>query len=109
VGFLLVHSTFADRESARRIATQLVEERLAACANLLPGVESIYRWQGALETAAEVAVVFKTTTERYPALESRLRTLHPYEVPEIVAVPLAHGSASYLGWIAASTEPDPAQ
>jgi len=105
MAFLLVYSTFADRESARSVATRLVEERLAACANLLPGVESVYRWKGAVETASEVGVVFKTTGEGYPALESRLRELHPYEVPEIVAVPLRHGFAPYLEWIAQSTGP----
>lgn len=95
-------STFADADTAREAARTLVEERLAACANIVPQVESIYRWQGRIESSAEVLVIFKTTRERYPAFEQRLRALHPYEVPEIVALDIAAGLPAYLSWIADS-------
>ncbi len=96
---LLVLSTFPDAETARRIVRVCVEERLAACGNLLPGVESIYRWRGAVETASETLVLFKTTTEVYPRLQERLRALHPYETPEIVALPPSGGLPAYLEWV----------
>ena len=96
---LVVLSTFGSAEEARKIARVLVEERLAACANVLPGVESIYRWQGAVETAAEVLVMFKTNIDRYYRLEARLRELHSYEVPEIIALPVQVGSLPYLRWV----------
>ncbi len=99
-GCLLVLSTFPDAETARRIARTLVEERLAACGNLIPGIESIYRWQGEVETAREALVLFKTTQAAYPALEARLKALHPYEVPEILALPpTATGWPPYLAWV----------
>lgn len=97
---LVVVCTFPDVETARRIARQLVEERLVACGNLLPGTESIYRWKGAVETASETVVLFKTTQPVYPALQERLKALHPYEVPEIVALPIVAGLPEYLGWVA---------
>ena len=96
---LLVLTTFADAETARQVARTLVEERLAACANLVPKIESIYRWQGKIESGAEVLVLFKTTQGRYQQFEQRLRALHPYEVPEIVALPLAGGFDPYLNWV----------
>lgn len=96
---LLVMTTFSSVEDARRIGRQLVEERLAACANLLPAVESIYRWKGAIETASEVVVLLKTTNFQYYQLEARLQALHPYEVPEIIALPVQLGSWPYLRWI----------
>ena len=83
---LIVFCTFPDLGQARETGTALVEAQLAACVNLIPAVESIYRWEGKVETAAEVLAVFKTTSEAWPRFESRLRELHPYEVPEIVAV-----------------------
>jgi periplasmic divalent cation tolerance protein len=95
----VVFSTFPDAETARRIARELVTEKLAACANILPPVESIYHWQGQLDQSAEVLVVFKTTAERYAAMEAQLKQLHPYEVPEIIALPISAGSESYLRWI----------
>jgi periplasmic divalent cation tolerance protein len=99
---LIALSTFADADTARQAARTLVEERLAACANIMPQVESIYRWQGKIESSAEVLVIFKTTRERYPAFEQRLRALHPYEVPEIVALDIAAGLPAYLAWVAES-------
>ena len=100
---LLVFSTFPDPERARETARALVSERLAACANLLPGVTSLYMWQGEQTESEEVLVLFKTRRETYPALETRLKSLHPYEVPEIVAVNLATGLPAYLAWVAAGT------
>jgi periplasmic divalent cation tolerance protein len=86
-----------------------VEERLAACAQVLGPLTSTYRWQGAVETADEWYCHLKTTAERWPALEARLRALHPYDVPEIIALPIAAGSRAYLDWITAETRPDPRQ
>ncbi|HEY1581987.1 MAG TPA: divalent-cation tolerance protein CutA [Chthoniobacterales bacterium] len=96
---LLVLSTFPDPATARRIARQLVEESCAACANIIPAVASIYRWETKIEEASEVLVLFKTTSARYPALESTLRRLHPYAVPEIVALPIERGLPDYLRWV----------
>ena len=96
---LLVLSTFPDVDTARRIVRACVEERLVACGNLVPGVESIYRWKGQIETATEVFVMFKTTVESYPRLEARITELHPYEVPEIVALSPSGGLPKYLEWI----------
>jgi periplasmic divalent cation tolerance protein len=104
---LLVLSAFAERDSARRAAKRLVEERLAACANIVAGVESIYRWKNAVETAGEVIVIFKTTSSCRERFEQRLRELHPYEVPEIVALQLSHGSPDYLRWVAESCDHSP--
>ncbi|HEX8309738.1 MAG TPA: divalent-cation tolerance protein CutA [Chthoniobacteraceae bacterium] len=96
---LLVISTWPDLDAARRASRALVEEQLAACANIVPGVESIYRWKGEVETANEVIVLFKTTTARYSAFEQRLCALHSYEVPEIVAFSPAGGLPAYLQWV----------
>jgi periplasmic divalent cation tolerance protein len=96
---LLVLSTFPDAATARRIARQLVEEKCAACANLLPPVESIYWWEGKVENGNEMLVLFKTTAERYPAFETTLRQLHPYDVPEIIAFGMEQGSPEYLRWV----------
>ena len=96
---LLVLSTFPDVATARRIGRQLVEEHCAACANVLPAVESIYWWEAKVEEASETLVLFKTTGDRYPALETTLRQLHPYEVPEIIALPIGQGLPDYLRWV----------
>jgi periplasmic divalent cation tolerance protein len=98
---LLVLSTFPDLETARRIAQQLVTENLAACANIVPAVDSIYRWQGKIESAQEALVFFKTTAARYPAFQDRLKTLHPYDVPEIICLRIADGLPEYLRWVSA--------
>lgn len=100
---LLVITNLPDATSARALAGHLVEQRLAACANLLAPCRSIYRWNGKIEDAEEVPLLIKTTTERYPALEAMIRERHPYELPEIVAVPIAHGLPAYLGWVADET------
>lgn len=100
---LLVFVTFPDLEKAREIGTALVESQLAACVNLLPGIESIYRWQGKVETGSEVLALFKTTADTLPAFATRLAALHPYEVPEIVAVRPEHVALPYARWVAEST------
>jgi len=85
--------------TARRIARQLVEERCAACANVLTAVESVCWWEGKVESGNETLVLFKTSADRYEALETTLRQLHPYEVPEIIALPIERGSSNYLSWV----------
>lgn len=105
MNLLVVLSTFPDAAAARTAARALVSESMAACVNILPEVESVYRWQGKLETGREVLAVIKTTQERYAALEQRLRELHPYEVPEIVALPASNVSAAYFEWVVTNTKP----
>ena len=100
---LCVYLTAPDRDVALRLARALVDERLAACVNLLGPIRSVYRWQGAVEEADEVAMIAKTTAGQFAALEQRVRALHPYEVPCIVAWPHSHGTAPFLDWIAAET------
>ena len=102
---LLVISTFPDIEKARQIGTALVESQLAACVNLVPAIESIYRWQGKVTTDAEVLAIFKTTAHALPEFEEKLRALHPYEVPEIVAVKPGHVSERYDRWVSESVKP----
>lgn len=99
----VVLSTFPDVEKAAEVARVLVAEELCACVNLVPQVRSIYRWQGAVSEDAEALAIVKTTANRYEALARRLIELHPYEVPELIAVPLVDGHAPYLAWLAAST------
>lgn len=96
---IIVLSTFPDADTARRAARVLVEERLAACVNLLPQVESVYRWKGAIETASETVALIKTNSWKYQPLESRIRELHPYEVPEIISLRIDSGLTEYLRWI----------
>ena len=99
---LLALSTFPDIETARRIARQLVTENLAACANIIPTVESIYRWQGKVESGDEVLALFKLAASRYSEFETKLRALHPYEVPEIIACKIDHRLPEYLSWVGES-------
>jgi len=96
--------TAPDMDTARRIARALVDDRLIACANLLPGVTSIYRWQGGTEEAAEVLVVMKTRPALLDRLIARAAALHPYEVPELLALPVAGGLEAYCRWVAEETE-----
>lgn len=100
---LIVITNCPDEEIANAIALAVVEEKLAACVNILPRVQSIYRWQGSVESAAEIPLLIKATTRNYPALEARIKALHPYEVPEIIALPIARGLPAYLNWVAAET------
>jgi periplasmic divalent cation tolerance protein len=99
---LVVLATFPDPEKAAAVARVLVEEALVACVNLVPQVRSIYRWQGQVEDATETLAIVKTTRERYAAFAARLVELHPYDVPEVLAIPLAEGHAAYLTWVATS-------
>lgn len=94
-----------DPGTASRIADALVEARLAACVQVLPGMTSVYRWQGKVEHADEVLLLAKTTRERLDALTARIVELHPYELPEVVAVDIAGGLPAYLDWIARETAP----
>ena len=96
---VLVFSTFPDVETARRIARELVTETFAACANVIPKIESIYRWEGKIEQGDETLVLFKTTAARFAAFEEKLKSLHPYDVPEIICTPIAGGWAPYLDWV----------
>lgn len=99
MNLLLVLSTFPDGEKARQIGTLLVEKQLAACVNLLPGVTSIYRWQGKVESAGEVLAIFKTTATGFPALRDALISLHPYDVPEVVALKPEDAAEAYGAWV----------
>jgi periplasmic divalent cation tolerance protein len=100
---LLVLTNLPDATSARSLADALVGARLAACVNILAPCRSVYRWQGQVEDAEEVPLLIKTTVERYAALEAAIRRQHPYELPEIVAVPITRGLPDYLAWVAAET------
>lgn len=100
---IVVLVTAADAEEAARIARALVEERLAACANVVGPIRSIYRWQGAIEDAAEHLIVIKARRGDFAALEARVRALHSYDVPEVLAVPVEAGSAAYLAWLDEAT------
>ena len=96
---LLALSTFPDQETARDISNELVTKKLAACANILPGVESIYRWKEKIESGNETLVLFKLSEDRQSAFQEKLRSLHPYEVPEIIFVPISSGLPEYLRWV----------
>jgi periplasmic divalent cation tolerance protein len=96
---LLALSTFPDPETAREISNQLMSGSFAACANILPAIESIYRWKGEIETGNETLVLFKLSENRQSAFQDKLRSLHPYDIPEIIFVPVAGGLPDYLEWV----------
>ena len=100
--FQIVLSTCGERETAERIAHRLVEQRLAACVNILPGVQSVYRWQGAVESESEVLMLIKTKASLIPQVQSAITSLHSYEVPEFLVLPISGGSDSYMAWLEAS-------
>lgn len=100
----IVLCTLPSAETARQIGTLLVEKQLAACVNLIPAVESIYRWQGKVEQAAETLAIFKTSAAAYPAFEKALADLHPYDVPEIVTIEPCAVAETYAAWVAGETE-----
>ncbi len=104
--YRLVLCTCPNQECAIRIAERLVEERLAACVSLVPGLTSIYRWQEAIQRDAEVLLLIKTVARRFAALAEALRGLHPYEVPEIIALPIDAGLPDYLTWMTQCTQID---
>jgi periplasmic divalent cation tolerance protein len=101
---LIVFSTFGSEEDAARITRTLVEERLIACANLLPGARSIYRWKDAVADEREVVAIMKSRKQDWSALQSRLHEMHPYDTPECVAVRMAAGAPRYMEWLEASLE-----
>ena len=101
--FVLVLTTFPADQDVDRLATTLVQERLAACVNVLPPMRSIYRWKGAVERADERQVVIKTTSARLRELETRVKQLHPYEVPEFIVLSITDGSSAYLTWLSENT------
>jgi periplasmic divalent cation tolerance protein len=105
---ILVFTNLPDAASAQALAEQLVAERLAACVNILAPCRSVYRWRGEIENAEEVPVLIKVAATAYPRLEAAIRARHPYELPEIVAVPVTQGLPAYLDWLTAeSTSPTP--
>jgi periplasmic divalent cation tolerance protein len=97
--YRLAITTCPNMEVAETIASALVQERLAACVNILPGARSIFEWQGKLEKEQELVLLIKTRRDRLPPLETRLLELHPYELPELIVVPVEGGSAPYLSWL----------
>jgi len=102
--FQIILCTCADREQAERIAHRLVELHLAACVNILPGVHSIYRWQGSIESAAEVLMLIKTRAAHSNEVQSTIASLHSYEIPEFLVLSVAGGSEAYLAWLNASLQ-----
>lgn len=100
---LVVLVTAPSADKAAELARALVEERLAACGNVVPGLRSIYRWEGRVQEDAEALLLLKTTRARFEALRERVLALHPYQVPEVLALPVEAGSAAYLAWIAGAT------
>jgi len=101
---LLVLTNLPDRAAAERLADMLIEKRLAACVNILAPCRSVYRWKDAVQHDEEHPMLIKTAAERYPEMEQALRAGHPYELPEIIAVPVERGLAAYLDWVAAETK-----
>jgi periplasmic divalent cation tolerance protein len=102
---LLVLTNLPDRAAAERLAGLVIAQQLAACVNILAPCRSVYRWRGAVQHDEEHPMLIKTTAERYPALEQALRSGHPYELPEIIAVPIERGLPEYLAWVAGETKP----
>lgn len=101
---ILVITNLPDRESARHLAERLVGDRLAACVNILAPCDSVYRWQGRIETAGEIPLLIKTLRTHYGKVEKTIRQCHPYELPEIIALPITDGLPGYLAWLAAETD-----
>ncbi|HLA75862.1 MAG TPA: divalent-cation tolerance protein CutA [Gammaproteobacteria bacterium] len=97
--YQVVFCTCPDSDTANLIATTLVDRELAACVNILPGVRSIYRWQNKRETSDELLLIIKSLIEVYPALQASILEVHPYELPEIIALPIAAGLPAYLNWM----------
>jgi periplasmic divalent cation tolerance protein len=104
---VVVLTTMPADQRAEELARTLVDERLAACVNVLPPMLSVYRWQGRVDHGAERQLVVKTTQARLAALERRLSQIHPYELPEFLVLPIGDGSEAYLAWVIAQTEPEP--
>jgi periplasmic divalent cation tolerance protein len=107
MSILLVITNLPDRAAAEKLADALIGQRVAACVNILAPCRSVYRWQDAVQHDEEHPLLIKTTRERYAALEAAIRALHPYELPEIIAVPVERGLPAYLDWVAAETASRP--
>jgi len=103
---LVILTNVPDDETAKAISTRLVAQQLAACVNILPQVRSIYRWQGKVEESTEVTLLIKSTSSRYAEVEMAIKAYHPYEVPEIIALPIMHGLPAYLNWVVSETKKD---
>lgn len=103
---LVVFVTTSNKDEAARLADALVSERLAACVNVVPAIESVYRWEGKVTRDSEVLLIIKTTAERYPELERRVKELHSYSTPEVIALKIEQGSEQYLKWLRDSTAND---
>lgn len=103
---ILVMTNVSETSTAHKIARQLIEQRLAACVNCLPAVQSLYRWQGEIEESTEITLLIKTTRISYAEVEATIKMLHPYQLPEIIAVPIVDGLPQYLGWIEQETKKD---
>ncbi|MDQ1314176.1 MAG: periplasmic divalent cation tolerance protein [Pseudomonadota bacterium] len=101
---LLILTNLPDVASAEKLARVLLEHRAAACVNVLAACRSVYRWRGAVETADEIPLLIKTTAENYPLVEEIVRAQHPYDVPELIAIPITHGLPAYLDWLVTETE-----
>jgi len=101
---LLILTNVPDVASAEKLAHALIERRAAACVNVFAACRSIYRWQGTVETADEIPLLIKTTAENYPLVEEIVCAQHPYDVPELIAIPITHGLPAYLDWLATETE-----
>lgn len=106
--YLVIINTCPDKETATRVANALIHKRLAACVNILPGLTSVYHWRGQIETGEEFLLLIKTTQAAYGDVQAAIREIHPYELPEIVAVPIVAGLDAYLSWIGGNVEiPEP--
>ena len=103
-GFLVVMITVGGPEEARRIADALIDQRMAACVNIVPQVSSVFRWEGEIEDENESLLVVKTRADLFPQLEAVVKGLHSYEVPEIIALPIVLGSEDYIEWLGRETE-----
>ncbi len=103
---LLVLTTCPGTITAKQIANEVVMEKLAACVQIIPGITSYFRWVRRVDTSEELLLLMKTTVERYPELEARIKVIHPYDVPELIALPITDGLEAYLSWIETNTSKD---
>ena len=108
-GPIVVFKTAPDVETAHRIAREIVAEGLAACCNILPEINSIYTWKGEVQEEKEVLMIIKTTAQRFPELQAKVVDIHPYDVPELIAMPISRGLPAYLEWLVDTVHPEQAQ
>ena len=101
--YLLVMCAFPSAEEARQIGTQLLQLQVAACVNLIPQVESVFRWKGEIQSESEVLALIKTTRDNYQEIEARIQELHPYDIPAVISVPVEKGASAYLNWVSEVT------